>query len=63
MLYRLSASDAEIYGSMEESGASESQLAEFYVDRRRQERNRIAALMSHEDRDRFQHLLARNTGS
>lgn len=58
MLYRLSANDANIYNAMDESGASESQLREFYLVSRRQERNRIAALMSHDDRHWFQHLLA-----
>lgn len=60
MLYRLSANDANIYNAMDESGASESQLREFYLVSRRQERNRIAALMSHDDRHWFQHLLARH---
>ena len=62
MLYRLSNSDAEMYNAMEDAGASDSQLEEFYAVSRRQERNRIAARMSHEDRDRFQRLLAQPQG-
>ena len=62
MLYRLSNSDAEMYTAMEDAGASDSQLEEFYAVSRRQERNRIAARMSHEDRDRFQRLLAQPQG-
>ena len=61
MLYRLSASDARLYNAMEDSGASALQLEEFYMANRRKERNHIAALMSHEDRDRFQRLLVRQS--
>ena len=58
MLYRLSSVDAVTYERMEDKGASQYQLSEFYTVSRRQERNRIAAHMSHQDRERFQYLLA-----
>lgn len=54
----LSPEDAKTYVRMETAGADECALTEFYTVSRRRERNRVAAAMNHEQRDRFQHLLA-----